>query len=393
MRLTKPAWSRHPIPLLTAACLLGAFAVGWTALAQSEQWLEYHTGPDTRGYRWLEVTTNPPPNIPLPTLQPGAWYGRWTNGVDATGGRWFCLDRSRRTGPCDRLVFDRNGNDRLDDDAPVSASRREDYMTWFDPIKLVFKGEDGPVSYHIAARFYQFEREPPRLLFGAAGWYEGNVLLAGKKRRVQLIDNTVNGTFNDVGESPRECDRITIETGDEVYSGFLGRHLEIDEQLLQLEIPRDGAFLKAKPAANVAMGTVRVPETITSLEVLGENGHFTRQPEQGASKLPAGSYRVISWESQRKDDKNDTWTLSGNDYDPVSSFRVSADQVATVHLGEPVYAALQLTESRSDLAFSLRLVGALGETVQIMRGNEQPRAPQLQVAGAGFKATRNFEYG
>jgi hypothetical protein len=230
------------------------------------------------------------------------------------------------------------------------------------------------------------------LLAGSGGWYEGNVMLAGKKQRVQLIDNTVNGVFNDVGESPVDSDRIFIEA-EEGYSRYLGRYLEVDGQLLQLEVARDGAFLKVKPADGVAWGTVRVPDIVTSFTAVGQNGHFIRKPERGDFKLPVGSYRVTDWECTRKDDQGTTWTLSGYDYSPSSGFSVTADQAVVVGVGEPVTAALQLTETRSELAFSLRLLGPRGETVQILRGGEQSRAPQLQVAGAGFKATRNFEYG
>ena len=391
MRPHQPIWSRLAWHARTTAALAW-LAIALAALGQTEQWLEYHTGTETMGYRWLELSTNPPPSVPLPALQPGAWYGRWTNAVDASGGRWFCLDRSRRSGPCDRMVFDLNGNGRLDDDAPVSAARREDYMTWFEPIKLVFKGEDGPVSYHLAARFYQFDQEPARLLAGSGGWYEGTVMLAGKKQRVQLIDNTVNGVFNDVGESPVDSDRIFIGA-EEGYTRYLGRYLEVDGQLLRLEVARDGAFLKVKPADGVAFGTVRVPELVTSFTAVGENGHFIRKPERGDFKLPGRQLPRDRLGMHAQGRQGTTWTLSGNDYSPASGFSVTADQAVVVDVGEPVTAALQLTETRSELAFSLRLLGPLGETVQIMRGNEQPRAPQLQVAGAGFKATRNFEYG
>jgi hypothetical protein len=46
---------------------------------------------------------------------------------------------------------------------------------------------------------------------------------------------------------------------------------------------------------------------------------------------------------------------------------------------------------KTDLGFSLSLLGPWARR-QIMRGTERPRAPQLQVAGVGFKATRN-QYG
>jgi hypothetical protein len=35
-----------------------------------------------------------------------------------------------------------------------------------------------------------------QLLVASAGWYEGMVDFGGRKRKVQLFDNTVNGAFN-----------------------------------------------------------------------------------------------------------------------------------------------------------------------------------------------------
>lgn len=371
---------------------LAAAAVVPVVMAQSEQWLEYHTAPEPMGYRWLELSTNPPPNVPLPKLQPTAYYGSWSNAFDAAGQRWFCVDRSRKSGPCDRLFLDLNGNGRLDDDPAITTTRRDEHMAYFEPVKLVFKGEDGPISYHLAARYYQFDQQAARLLIGAGGWYGGTVTLAGKKHRLQLVDNTVNGAFNDVGEEPDASDRIVL--GDEPGRGtYLGRYLEVDGQLLHLEVAKDGAFVKVKPAEGVAFGSVRVPEAITEFTAIGPNGHFSRQPEQGAFKLPVGKYRAYGWEIARKDDQGASWTMSGYGSTPAGDFTVAADQVTRVAVGEPVQAALQVTEVKTELGFSLSLLGPLGESVQIMRGTERPRAPQLQVAGVGFKATRNFEYG
>jgi hypothetical protein len=363
-----------------------------TALAQPEQWLEYHVSREPTGYRWIELSTNPPPEVALPKLTAPAHHGSWTHGLEPAGRRHFSLDRSRRSGPCDRLYFDTNGDGRLDDETPVMASRRDEYMTFFGPIKLVFKGEDGPVSYHLILRFMQFEEEAARLLVGAGGWYGGQVTLAGKKRQVRLLDNTVNGVFNDVGETPRDSDQIVVE-GETGFSRFLGRYLEVDGQLLAIEVARDGAFLKVKAAEGVAFGAVQVPETITELTVFGANGHFLRKPAQGKFELPAGQYGVQSWEIVRSDDRGARWQLVARGAPAVAAFEVPSGQITDLPVGEPIYAALEISEARRQLQFALRLLGPLGESVDILRGTERPRAPQLQVAGVGFSATRNFEYG
>ncbi|MBM3881380.1 MAG: hypothetical protein FJ387_16920 [Verrucomicrobia bacterium] len=382
----------HGMGAPAAATLLAA--VGWvTALAQPEQWLAYHSGPEPKAYRWIELSTDAPEGVALPKLGSGAHYGQWANGFETGGGRWFALDRTRRSGPCDRLYFDTNGDGRLDDETPREATRRMDSMAYFEPIKLVFKTADGPISYHLVMRFYQSEEERARLLAGAAGWYEGRVTLAGKKRSVQLLDNTVNGTFDDTSESPSEADRITVDGEEDGFTRYLGRYLEVDGQLLRLEVARDGAFIKVAPAEGVVLGSVQVPDTISEFTAVGPSGHFIRKPDGGEFKLPVGKYRVNGWEVNRTDDRGAKWTLSGYSFGPTAQFEVRTDHTARVQAGEPVFPALQITEGKSDLAFSLRLVGPLGETLQILRGTERPRAPQLQVSGTGFSATRTFEYG
>ena len=379
---------------LSSQAALAACLFAFTALAQPEQWLEYHTGAEPKGYRWLELSTNAPAKVPLPKLQTGASFGCWSNALEATGGRWFCLDRSRKSGPCDRLFFDRNGNGRLDDESPVDTLRRDGNTAYFEPIKMVFKGEDGPISYHLIARFYQFDKDRAQLLVGAGGWYEGMVTLAGKKRRVQLIDNTVNGAFNDQGANPSDSDRLVI-VGDKGMDRYLGRYLEVEGQLFKIEVARDGAFLKLQKAEGVALGAVRVPETICDFTAVGECGHFVRKPAKGGFTLPVGKYRVHGWTIDRKDDKGTAWKLSGYSFNKAAGFEVATGNATVLEIGEPVQAALQATESMGRVAFNLRLLGTSGESVEIMRGSERPRAPRLQVASlaGAFRSTNTFEYG
>jgi hypothetical protein len=47
------------------------------------------------------------------------------------------------------------------------------------------------------------------------------------------------------------------------------------------------------------------------------------------------------------------------------------------------------------MAFSLRLQGNLGESVEIMQGKDRPRAPQLKVSSlsSDFRSVSTFQYG
>jgi len=38
----------------------------------------------------------------------------------------------------------------------------------FPPVPVVFKGEDGPITYHLVFRSYQYEKNPAQLLASSA---------------------------------------------------------------------------------------------------------------------------------------------------------------------------------------------------------------------------------
>ena len=379
---------------MRAWTVLAGVALATTASAQPEQWLQYHTSREGKGYTWLDLTTNPPPNLALPKLKAAPYFARWTTPLDPAGGRWLCFDRTRKSGPYDRVYFDRNGNDRLDDDPSEDAVRRDEYYAYFDPLRFVFKGEDGPITYHLSLRFMKYSDNDVNLLAESAGWYEGMVNLAGKKRRIQLIDANVNAVFDDRAPDPTEGDRIQVED-DKDGGRYLGRLLEVDGQFFQIEIARDGAFVKVKKTENVTLGKVKVPETISELVAVGEPGHFVRQPTNGEFTLPAGKYRLQRWTIDRKDAKGAAWQLSGYSSGDGLEFNVAAAQPVSLDIGEPIYATFQASESKVGIAFSLGLQGRQGETVELMRGTQRPRAPQLILASqdATYRATNNFQYG
>ena len=232
---------------------------------------------------------------------------------------------------------------------------------------MVFKGEDGPITYHLVLRFMQYDGGQMNLLASSGGYYAGKVDIGGKKRQIELIDENVNGTFNDRGAEMGDSDCVTIE-GDKVGQRYLGKLLEVDGQFYQIEVARDGAFLKLQKAENVVLGQVRVPETISEFVAFGENGHFVRQPAKGEFTLPAGNYRIQEWKINRKDDKGAAWELSAYNFNDSARFEVAADKPASLEVGEPMRASMEVQEPSSrpgarntsqQATFNLRFRGPL----------------------------------
>jgi hypothetical protein len=374
--------------------ILAGMVLAGAAFGQSEQWLEYHTGTEGRAYQQVKLTTNAPPGIALPKLNASPYFARWLTPMDPAGGRWLCLDRTRKSGPYDRLFIDSKGDGRLDDNTPLQA-RLESYFAYFPPAPIVFKGEDGPITYHLVFRFYQYEKNPAQLLASSAGWYEGKVNFDGVKKRIELIDGNVNGTFNDVAPDPYDSDRVHVD-GDNTAERFLGRMLEVDGKFFRIEAARDGAFVKVQKAENVTLGQVRVPANISEFSAFGQNGHFVRKPVNGEFSLPAGHYRIINWKIDRKDEKGAAWTLSGYNFPKTASFDVAADKTAALEIGEPVQAALNATEGTNRLVeFSLSFEGRQKESIEMLREGQRPRGPKLMLASADGSvcSTNSFEFG
>lgn len=370
--------------------VVGGLMVATTAFAQKEQWLHYYTSPQGKSYEYIELTTNAPPDLKLPQLNAAPYFARWRTPLDPSGGRWMCFDRTRKSGPYDRLYIDTKGDGKLGN-SPVATARIDQYSATFQPVKMTFKGEDGLIAYHLILRFMKYDDDRARLLSSSGGYYAGDVDLGGKKRHLELIDNNVNATFNDCGPSPGEADNIII--GDE--HRYLGKMVEHDSVFYRIEVARDGAFLKVQKAENVALGKVKVPETITQFSAFGLNGHFTRKPVKGEFTLPVGDYAVQDWNIKRKDKSNAQWEMSAYRDKEASNFEVVAEKAAQPTVGEPVRMELKAEESTNQVVFRLSFIGPGNESVQLLKENQRPPGPKLILASLDgtYRSTNTFEFG
>jgi hypothetical protein len=270
-------------------------------------------------------------------------------------------------------------------------------------VRVVFKGEDGPITYHLVLRFAQYDAGNANLYASSGGYYAGKADIGGKKRRIELIDQNVNGTFNDRGADISDSDCVTVE-GDKVGQRYLGKLLEVDGQFYRVEVARDGAFIKLQKAENVVLGQVRVPETISEFIAFGENGHFVRKPAKGEFTLPVGKYRIQDWKIVRKDAKGSSWELSAYGFNDSARFTVADGKPVSLEIGEPMRAVMEAREpetrpgareSAKQINFSLSFEGRYGERLNIMQGNQRPKGPRLTLTSLDgtYRYTNTFEFG
>lgn len=350
-----------------------------TAGAQDEQWLQYHSEREAQQIvggmsSSRTVTSNKPQDVKLPEFKTQQqFFIEWPTPMVKSGRLWIALDRTSEKGKWDRLFIDSNGNGHLDDEDAVTAYQTDQYYTYFGPVKVVFEAEDGPVTYHLNFRFYDYNEQNRRLYIYSGGWYEGEVTVAGDKKYCMLIDYNVNGTFDDKSLQAGNSDIIRIGAKGNEDTRFVGNYIEVGDVLYRTEIARDGAFVKLSSANDVKFGNIRVPETITEFSAGGENGQFTREMKNGVARLPVGKYCIDYWAIDRKDEKGKSWTMRGSSFSERGNFEVTEGAETTLEIGEPLTATLQVQLNGESYEFEKIMQGPLGEYVSLTSGGQEVR--------------------
>jgi len=350
-----------------------------TAGAQDEQWLQYHSEREAQQIvggmsSSRTVTSNKPQDVKLPEFKTQQqFFIEWPTPMVKSGRLWIALDRTSEKGKWDRLFIDSNGNGHLDDEDAVTAYQTDQYYTYFGPVKVVFEAEDGPVTYHLNIRFYDYNEQNRRLYIYPGGWYEGEITVAGQKKNCMLLDYNLNGTFNDKSLQAGDSDRIRIGAKGSEDTRFVGNYIEVGDVLYRTEIARDGAFVKLSSANDVKFGNIRVPETITEFSAGGENGQFIREMKNGVARLPVGKYCIDYWAIDRKDEKGKSWTMRGSSFSERGNFEVTEGAETTLEIGEPLTATLQVQLNGESYEFEKIMQGPLGEYVSLTSGGQEVR--------------------
>ena len=372
----------------------------WT-WAQEEQWLQYRYNREASeivsgiSSHALNFDNSPPSDLTVPVgLGHGVIYVQWKTPMAKDDFVWVALGRSRAGGMINRLVLDENGNGQLADDPVVKAYRAESQQSYFGPVKVLFRGDDGPIAYHV--NFVNYDvADYQHVFISSAGWYEGKVEIAGQEWTCTLVDHNTNGQFNDQSVNFSHADRISLARSGHPDLRIMGRFIEVNGQLVDIEVARDGAFVVAEPAENVEVGRLQLPRGITHFSAAGPQGHFQRSEHLQDIRLPIGHYRIDSWAIERKDAQGTRWKARGRSFDDRGLFEIRADQPASLEIGEPLISTLEVTQEDQTYRFNQSMIGNLGEDVTVYKNDGRAPAPRLLIRNkaGSYNDTRSFEYG
>ncbi|MHC4168642.1 MAG: hypothetical protein ACYSWQ_16955 [Planctomycetota bacterium] len=398
--------NRTDILLALGICLLVCAS---SAPAQDKQPLQYRFHREAKniiyseGRVFTKMTTDKPQGVSLPQFKSRTpFFTQWSTPMVPSGRLHIALDKTSEPGRWDRIFVDSDGDGHLSDEEAATAYLTERYETHFGPIKVVFEGENGPIDYHLNFNFLDFAEPARRLYISSACWREGEITVAGTERRCLLIDQNVNGTFNDKAYDAYEGDSIKFGRRGfgrrYVYPpgrNYVANYVDVGGTLYHPEIATDGSYIKLTRAENVKFGNVRMPETITYFETGGENGLFRIWPKQGSASLPVGKYRILVWVIERKDDQSQGWRLTGKSFPERGYFHINHAKQTPLSIGEPAFYLLGARKTEEGYSFRLELKGRLGERVGLSCNDRRAPAPKLHIRSkdGSYDRTFTFEYG
>jgi hypothetical protein len=376
-------------------CFLGFQGI----LLSAPGWLQYKTslhtqeefGSSSMNYQNL---AEKPGDIKFPAFDGSIQYfAKWQHAMDDGKFRWVAFDRTTRQGPCNILYIDSNGDGNLADEKPYKGVTQDRNRMYFGPVAVYFKGEDGPVTYHLTFMFCYYDQDSMYWGAMAGCWYEGDAIIDGKTTRIALCDYNANGTFSDKGEK-FDSDRIYLKSDKKWNEYYVGNYLELEDKLYHLSVAKDGAFYELNPAPELTYGTVKIADNISAFSAGGVNGFFQRTPKDGLLKLPEGSYKIHQWKIERKDDKGKSWSLTGST-PPNFSFVVSKEKTVDLDIGEPVFSQLTSQSKDNTYYFNQELRGKLNERVSLNVSGNRPDAPSILIHNktGDYDKTFKLEYG
>ena len=180
----------------------------------------------------------------------------------------------------------------------------------------------------------------------------------------------------------------------DTYRGYyVGKYIEFDGSLYELEVARDGKRVKVTAAKDVPMGRLRLPKGITETRIGGTMGLFDRTCEDGLVELPAGTYRFNHWIMQRRDESGALWKLRGMHFQHTEPFEVRAGEETDVDTGEPLKATLDVRKfGRRYYSFSAgELESESAGGLELTLGRGDPPGPQLHIKNKDGTYDRAFE--
>ena len=212
--------------------------------------------------------------------------------------------------------------------------------------------------------------------------YSGEAVIDGAPYSFTLLDQTSNGRFDDRG---RLSTHSSMRVPHLLYSGdalqvtragenspvrfLLGDALAIGNRLFDLHIDIPSGWLRLEPRSH-PVGLLAFPYPVRAMGLLHETGSVMVYQAAEQVLVPAGEWRLQSYEMNQSDEWGDIWSIQARGSANTAPLHILEDTTTVFPGGEPLQAAVSIAEaqlnnavSTNSLRMSFRILGDAGEDV------------------------------
>jgi len=314
---------------------------------------------------------------------------------------FLVLDESQGTGKgYDTLYFDTNGNKDLTDDEKVTYRNQKDGRRTFGPIKALIGRGKKQRRYHFGLEVDIDDECQMHYHLRSNCCYEGKVKVGPVTRKVMVVDNNVNGFFNDkyfMLRSPgRDVLLIDINNNGtfETRSGFPREafpytdYIHVDGKYYVPEIARDGRRLKFTEIEPPPMGTFKTnrKEFSITLERENDGGIFNLAGRDFTAPLPAGEFEIEAVYFKKEDAAGNVWEMDGSArYSTEKELIViKQGEVTQCIFGPPftVELSYRKREEKNGYSFWVNMTGGGKEVYSIRKNGKEISPPDVKITSA-----------
>ncbi len=312
------------------------------------------------------------------------------------------IDRQKEDSPFyDRLHIDLNLNGDLTETPPLLGEARLQrrstlYECTFPPVDLDIIQAGHPLPYCIAIQVRQ-ARTSDRIFFREDDGdvqidvhltsaphcaYSGEAEIDGTAYSFTLLDQTSNGRFDDRGRlsshpgmrSPYllysgDALQITQEGENSPVRFLLGDSLAIGNRLFDLHIDIPSGWLRLEPRTQ-PVGFLEFPYPVRAMSLLHETGSVMLYRVAEQVLVPAGEWRLQSYEMNQSDEWGDIWSIQARGSANTQPVQILEDTTTVFPGGEPLQASVSIPEAQlinavaaNSLRISFRMLGHAGEDI------------------------------
>lgn len=362
--------------------------------AQEANTLEYKT---TKGYANPESYGGRQEILPLHQTPEGISIPSF-NGRSVVSGQWrtprvskgflqFAYALPTKKDKKGLLFFDLNCNNDLSDDKGIPGDVGDYHWTNFKILKITFPDKN---IYHLQIQYYN-SPSLERFYCTSCGYYEGKVYVGGHKRQCYLVDNNSNGVFNDTALDYNQKDILRIKIGNDLFPVYLGKYFQLDGSFYSPEPAAFGEKIKITKIQDIPLGTVTPPKDSKLIILGGDGGSIYRKDDSSPFQVPEGRWLFNKWETKRKSDLGETWTLRCEKFPDKNSFQVKKGENFQLDAGEPIAASFKILPHSKGHEIRMRLTGKLGEAINIFCMEDLSKQPVLHIRNADKSYDQSFK--